>query len=363
MPSLNRVEFPNNFYDITSAMLLVQPEPQYLYAGLFKAALSASLSTPGEIGTPGRSVGGAGDAYSSAERDRLMLSSPMVDLFAAKVDFKGLPGNNIRINRPVFTDSTYTELSRRIPSGASISTTGIVPSSQQTNLTLYRYGGPYDNANSRVAPYPIEAFDAQMGVHKAASIVGTHMRRDFDKFCDSVTRSLLDLGSATDRPEGMTADNDATSAGMFPFTYELLSRVEKNMDDANLPTFGDGFRALVLAPTQVNQLRDDRQYQRAVQGQPQSPLAIIHPQFVASVNKFHIFKSTTLTATANSSSINVYTGHAIAPGCMLGGMGRAPRVVANSNDNYGETVLAIWLADLAFGLSNNTFVRLVKSAA
>jgi hypothetical protein len=361
MPSINRVEFPDNFYDITSAMLLVQPEPQYLYAGLFKAALSVSLTSPGELGLPGRSIGGAGDQYSAAERDRLMLSSPMVDLFAAKVDFKGMPGNNIRIKRPVFTDSTYTELSRRIPSGSSISTTAIAPSSQQTNLTLYRYGGPYDSGNSRVAPYAVEAFDAQMGVHKAASIVGTHLRRDFDKFCDSVTRSLLDLGSSTDRPAGMSADNDATDSGMFPFSYEQLARVEKNMDDANLPTFGDGFRALVLAPTQVNQLRDDRQYQRAAQNFPQ--FNILFPQYVASVNKFHIFKSTTLTATANSSSINVYTGHAIAPGCMLGGMGRAPRVVASTDDNYGEHAKVIWLGDLAFGLSNNTFVRLVKSAA
>lgn len=363
MASLNRVEFPNNFFDITSDMLLVQPEPQYLYAGLFLSALNASLNVPGSIGMPGRDVGGNGSQYSAAERDRLMLSSPMVDLFAAKVDFKGLPGNNIRINRPVFTDSTYTELSRRIPSGASISTTGVVPSSQQTNLTLYRYGGPYDNANSRVAPYPIEAFDAQMGVHRAASIVGTHMKRDFHKFCDSVCKSMLDLASSTDYPEGMTADNDATASGAFPFTYEQLSRVEKLMDDANLPTFGDGFRAIVLHPTQVNQLRNDRQYQRAVQGQPASPLAIIHPQFVQSVNKMHIFKSTTLSTSSNSSSVTIYRGHAIAPGCLLGGMGRAPRVAANSNDNYGETVLALWLADLAFGLSNNTFVRLVSSSA
>lgn len=361
MASYSRVEVPEHFFDLTSDMLLVQPEPQYLYADFFLGALSASLATPGEIGLPGRSVSGAGAAYAPAERDRLMLmgSSLPGELVAAKVDFSGMPGNTLRINRPKFTDSTYTELSRRIPSGTTIGTTGIVPKSEQTNLTLFRYGGPSDGTN--VAPYPIEAFDSQMGIFKAASFIGTHLKRDFHKFCDAVPRALLDLASATDYPEGMTADNDATTAGSFPMTYEQISRVEKNMDDANLPTLSDGFRCLVLHPTQLNQLRNDRQYERAAETFPQ--YSILFPQYVASVNKFHIFKSTTLTTASNSSSVTIYRGHAIAPGALMAGMGRRPRVAPNTNDNYGETVLAIWLADLAFGLADNRFVRLVSSSA
>ncbi len=362
MASYSRASMPEEFYDKTSDMLLVQPEPQYLYAMLMLGALRASLSTGGEIGMPGRSVGGVGAEYSSAESARLMLSSPMTtDLFAAEVNFSAAPGNTIRINRPLFENTTYTESSRRIASGTSISTTPITPSAEQTNLTLFRYGGPYDAANSRVAPYAIEAFDANMGVHKAASIVGTHMKRDFHRFCDRVIGDLLDLASATDRPEGMSADNDATAAGSFPMTYELISRVERQMDDANLPTFGDGFRALVLHPEQVNQLRQDQQYARSAKDFPQ--YNILFPQYVGSVNKFHIFKSTTLDTDSNSSSVTIYKGHALAPGVLLAGMGRPPRVAPSTDDNYGETVKAIWLADLAFGLANNTFVRSVRSSA
>lgn len=360
MPSLSRASMPENFYDITSDMLLAAPEPQYLYAMLMLSALGASLQTPAEMGLPGRAVGGAGGSYSSAERDRLMLSNPMAaEVFAAKVDFNGKPGNTIHINRPVFTNSTYTEASRRIASGSSISTTPITPSAAQTNLTLFRYGGPY--SGSAVAPYAIEAFDANMGVHKAASIVGTHLKRDCHRFLDKVVVDLCDLASATDYPEGMAADNDATVAGAFPFTYEQLSRCEKNMDDASLPTFGDGFRALVLSPTQVNQLRQDQDYQRSAKEFPQ--FNILFPQYVASVNKFHIFKSTTLEAPTNTSSIAIHRGHAIAPGALLAGMGRPLRVVPSTDDNYGETVKVIWLGDLAFGLANNTFVRSVRSSA
>ena len=361
MASFSRAEFPSEFYDKTSDMLLAQPEPQYLYCTLFMGALRASLSVPSSLGLPGRDVGGAGSAYSAEDRDRLMLSDPILDLFAAKVDFNGAPGNTIRINRPVFTNSTYTEASRRIASGTSISTVPITPSGQQTSLTLFRYGGPYDGTNSRVAPYAIEAFDANQGVHKAASIVGSHMRRDCHRFCDAVVTSMLDLASTTVYPEGMTADNDATATGSFPFTYEQLCRVEKSMDDSNLPTFGDGFRALVLHPTQVNQLRQDRAYQRSSHDHP--AYNVLFPSYVKSVNKFHIFKSTTLTTASNGSSVTIYRGHAISPGALLGGMGRPLRVAPSTDDNYGETVKVIWLGDLAWGLANNTLVQLVSSSA
>ena len=44
--------------------------------------------------------------------------------------------------------------------------------------------------------------------------------------------------------------------------------------------------------------------------------------------------------------------HAIAPGAFLGGTGKAPRVAAASDDNYGETAKVIWLAYLALGLAD-----------
>jgi hypothetical protein len=359
MSAFSRVTMPSNFYDITSSMLLTAPEPQYLYAQLFKAALGTGLAVPSELGLPGRAVGGNGAPYSAAERDRLILSSGLPSsLFATTVNFQAMPGSSIRINRPVFTNSTYTAVSRKIATGTTISTTPITPSGAQTNLTVERFGGPYD---STVQPYGIEAFDASMGVHRAASIVGTHLKRDFDKFLDAVWVTLFDLAATAVYPEGMSAVNDATTVGSFPFTFEQLGRTERLMDVANLPTFPDGFRALVLTPIQVEQLGLDGNYNSRAKEFPQ--YSSLFPQYVASVKKFHIFKSNTLATTANSSSVAIQYGHAIAPGAAMGGMGRAPRVAANTNDNYGETVLALWLADLAFALANNEFVYSVRSSA
>lgn len=360
MASYSRASVPQEFFDKASDLLLVQPEPQYFYAQLWLGAMAASLNPGSAMGNPWRAITGVGADYSSADRDRLMLADPMFnEVIAAKFDFNAAPGSTIKINRPVFTNSTYTESARKIPTGTAISTTPITVGSQQTSLTMFRYGGPY--GSSAIQPYGIEAFDANMGIHNAVKLHATHLVRDCHKFLDTVNVQLLDLAATAVYPSGMSAVNDATTVGSFPFTYAQLCDVEQQMDTANLPTFGDGFRALVLTPVQVQQLRADKTYAAAARNFPQ--YNILFPQYVGSVNKFHIFRSNSNTITANGSSVNIHYGHAIAPGALLAGMGRPLRVVNDNNDNYGETVKVIWLGDLAFGLANNTFVYSVRSSA
>src|SRR6185312_7112082 len=328
---------------------------------MFLGALAASLAPVEEAGLPWRAVQGVGANYGTpAERDRLKLASPiMSEIIAAKVDFTAQPGNSMRINRPAYANTTYTEKARRIPSGSSISTVPMGVTSEQTNLTLFRYGGPYDQGNARIAPIAIEAFDANMGVHKLTQIAGNTIVRDMHKFVDAVQSSLLDLAATVVYPDGMTADNDGTSKGSYPFTYEQIIRAERKADDANLPVFADGHRMAVLTPTQVAQLGLDPLYARNAAFHPLYNQ--LFPQYVKSVSKTHIFKSTTLNVVANSSSVNVHYGHYIAPGALLGGMGRRPHVAPSTDDNYGETAKIIWLADLAFGLADNRFVESLRS--
>lgn len=358
--SVSRITLPENFYDISSAKLLAQPEPQYPFASLFLSAIGASLPIPSGLGLDGRQVPSAGSSYSAAERDRLMLAQALPGaLFALGVDFSKTPGNTIRINRPAFSNTTYTEASRKVATGASISTTPIDIGSEQTHLVLQRYAGPYDTTNSRVAPYAIEAFDANMGIHSAPSMVGTHLARDFHRFLDTVHVTIADGGTAV-YPDGMSADNDATTAGSFPLALEQLSRTEQLMDEANLPTLPDGSRVLMLSPYQVKQLRHDPEYM--AQAENHQSFNLLFPNYVGSVGKFHIFKSNTLSQPTNGSSVAVHRGIAMAPGCFMGGMGRAPRVSASTDDNYAETVKVIWLADLAFGVADSRFFRSVRSA-
>lgn len=362
MPDINQVSLPENFYDITSPLLLAQPEPQYLYAQMYLAALSLSLNPEASLGLAGRQVGGTGAPYSPAERDRLMMADPLMSqVVAAKIDFNGLPGSTVRINRPQFTDTTYTIASRRIGLNTSISTQTINAGSEQVSLTLERFAGPYDQANSRPAPYGIDRFSASMGVHNLSSLVGTHLKRDFHKFIDSVQVTLLDTASVTVRPAGMATDDTANVVGQFPMDYDTLNRAELAADNANLPVFPDGSRLLVLTPTQCAQLKLDTDYMELSRNHPE--YNGLFPQYVASVNKLHIFKSNTLNMAANTNTIPIHKGHLIAPGALLGGMGGTPRVAPSTDDNYGEAVKVIWLSYLAFGLADNRFCISVRTSA
>lgn len=356
---VSRVTIPEEFYDITSADLLVQPEPQYAYANLMLAALAIDLNVPDMLGLqlPDRQVGGVGAPYKTAEEDRLQLAKELPgEIFAVKHDFKAGPGHTIRFNRPKYTNSTYTEASRKIGTAQSISTTAIEIGSEQVPLTVARYAGPY--GASAVQPYSIDAFDAQMGVHNLAKLVGTHMKRDFHRFLDTVWVTLLDLASKTTYPNGVAADNDMTAKGSAPLSYEQISRASKTQDEDNLPTFSDGRRLLVVSPTGKKQLKDDPQFARYAEFHKEmNPL---FPGYFGSLPEYHLAVSTTLSKPTNSSSVAIHRAHAIAPGVALAGMGAPPMVVPASDDNYGQQAKVIWLAFLAFGLADNRFVTSVR---
>ncbi len=353
----SRIDLPENYFDKTSDGLLTQPEPQYPLASLFLSALASSLPMPSGIGLDGRQMPSAGASYSSAERDRLALAQALPgSLFALGIDFAKASGNTVRVNRPAFANTTYTQASRKIGTGASISTTAITIGSEQTHLVLERFAGPY---GSGVQPFAIEAFDANMGVHSLPSLVGTQLKRDFHRFLDAVHVVLGDSGTSI-YPDGMAADNDATTAGSYPMTLEQVSRTEEEMDDANLPTLPDASRVLLLSPKQWKQLKHDPEFEAQASFHPEFNL--LFPNYVGSVGKFHVFKSTTLSRPTNSSTVAVHRGIAMAPGCFMGGMGRKPRVAVSTDDNYGEASKVIWLADLAFGIADSRFFRSVRSA-
>ncbi len=358
--SISRISLPENFVDVTSAKLLAQPEPQYVFASLFLSAIGASLPIPSNIGLDGRQPPSAGSAYPSANKDTLRLASELPgSLFALGIDFGKTSGSTVRVNRPAFADTTYTADSRKVATGQTISTTPITIGSEQTHLVLERYAGPYDQANSRVAPYAIESFDANMGLISAASMVGSHLSRDFHKFLDGVHVSLGNGGTAI-YPEGMSADNDATTDGSFPLTVEQLSRTEQLMDEASLPKLADGKRVFVCTAKQWKQLKHDPEY--AANSHEHPEFNILFTSYKSTVGGFHVFVSESLSKTANSSTVAVHKGIALAPGGFMGGMGRAPRVASSTDDNYGETAKAVWIADLAFGIADSRFFRSVRSA-
>lgn len=362
MSSISRATLPNEFFDITSDMLLVQPEPQYLHGALLQAAMGAAMAQISDAGLPFRMLGGSGAAYGTVADDRLMLEQRALSSEAAIVvpELGRMPGHTVRINRPSFTNSTYTQASREIPTGATISTTPGSVGSQQVAITLKRFGGPYDNTAAAVTPLGLEKFDASLSLHKLASIAGKHLKRDYDRFIDAVGVALWASGSTTVVPAGFTDENSFAAAGDGPMDYETLTRVESTLDAANIPRFMNGKRICVLHPRQIQQLKVDPMFQRlAAFHQVKDPL---FTSYVATVGNLDVYVSSTLTTNSNTNSITVYRGQAFGPGMVGCGLGRMPEVMPSSADNYGETVAIVWLMYAGFSVMDNTFGCVVSTS-
>lgn len=355
MPLVNRATLGAEFYDITSAKLLAAPEPQYLYASLWKIALSATLAIGSGLSFRG-DIGGQGAPYSSAEQDRAVFDDPIYkDAIVVVPELGHGPGHTVRINRPQFANTTYTQASREIAMGTSISTTPINVGSDQVSMTLKRFGGPYDQANGNVAPYGVDRFDASQSIHSLGSVVGSHLMRDFDRSVENFVGGLLSLASTTLYPSGYTATTDFSDAGGDgPMSMKTLSRIETAMDNANLPSFADGYRCVVTHPLAIEQLKDDPQFARYSEFHPPvNPL--LARNYYKSVGRLHIFKSTTLPTTTNGASGTVYETHAFAPGVIGSAIGEMPRTAPSTADNYGEWALVIWLMYAAFQNLDNRF--------
>jgi hypothetical protein len=355
MPYIGQYSLPQEFFDTTSAKLLIQPEPQYLYAQAWKRALNVAFQIQAErLGiAPYRSVPSGGAAYlQNPEVDRLMFSDPIMDaMVLVQPELGKAPGDTIRVNRPSFTDSTYTLAVRTIPSGTVISTTPIDVASEQTYINILRLGGPYSTSQGAVAPYGVERFDAQRMIHSASDIVGLHLKRDFDKFLEAVMVFLYDQLSTTVLPKGMVDKTTPVVAGDYPMSHQVLADVEESLRNNHVPMFPGGKYVGVLLPRQANQLQQDKQFlEMARYNQQFNPLYA--GSYWADYGVFKLYQSTTLTVDPIAGSINtpIYNAHFFGPGVVGSGVGELPRVWPSTNDNYGQMPLVIWLMNAGFSV-------------
>jgi hypothetical protein len=368
MPIINRASLPEEFYDITSAKVLVQPDPQFIFALLAKMAMGSAmmLAAANQLGiTPSRQIPNTGAQYTLPGADRLGLAAldPQVNNIILSIAELGTPqiGQTVRINRPRYGSGGFTLASREIPSGNVISTTPIDLQSEQVTVTLKRYGGPYDPANANVAPFALDRFDASRSVHSIAQVVGTHMQRDFDKWIDTVVAAFLAAGSTTLWPQGFTADNNSAVAEDMPGDIDLLFRGYETLKTANIPMFPNGRYRAFITPKFSRQLKNDPQaasYNRYDTGglnPVTAPGGMPQTGYLFSFTGCDVYESTTLPATANSNAINVTTSIMAGPGMMAMGCGQLPYVTSSTDDNYGESAKAVWLSYLGFNLADARF--------
>lgn len=379
MPVISRATLPAEFFDRTSSMMLVQPEPQYLYAQMvFAADLQAELraNPDGFSLMPGRGISGGDGAVVKpfAENQLQLVDSTRIVGEAIAVSgelAKGNVGHTIRMNRPVFANTTYSAASRLVSTGSTISTTPISLTAEQVSITIQRFAGPYDQSNSRVAPFAIDRFDAQRSVHDLVATVGVQLQRDRMKYLDSVYAAIFDSPVSTNiifpgDPTNALAGSDASAFpsatnGYRPLDAESIFRAEQKMADNYIPRFSSGKYLLVVSPQQARQLRTDPAFQRMSVFQPDnSPLK---QSYVGTLGLVDIYQSSTNTVdTATVSGVSINHGIMFGPG-YVGRVkdGEGCRVMDSTDDNYGETPKVIWLAYEGQSLLDNRFVVSIHS--
>ena len=368
MPLIARASLGAEFEDRTSPMLLVQPEPQYLYAMLWKMALHASMPREsGSLGWREPSIGTGGFEYTELEKDQLIFEDPIYTGTFINVQELGQRlGQTIRINRPLYANTTYNQSSREIANGSLISTTPINVGSEQVSVTIKRFGGPYDQTNGNVAPFGVDRFDASKAIHSTAELVGTQLQRDFDRTIDYWVGEYLALGytslyangyTSTTQFYGGAATGGLNSAGYgeAPFSISLLNQIERTMQNLNLPKMPNGRRAVVVSPLAIQELKDDPVFLRQSEFHP--PINFLLSQsYYRTLGNMDIFQSTTLPTTTNGNSGQVvYQVQAFAPGVLGSGIAEMPRVAKSSADNYGEWALVVWLLYAGFSLLDSRF--------
>lgn len=368
MAIINRASLSEEFFDITSAMMLVQPEPQYVFAYLAKQALANAMSVVpgGALGiTPQRAIGASGAPYTMPGADRLLLAAPDGQLNQVIMSIADLSkpqiGHTVRINRPKYGSGGFSLANREVTSGTTISTTAIDLQSEQVTITLKRYGGPYDANQSAVAPFAIDRFDATRAVHALVGIVGTHMQRDFDKWLDTVVAQFLSAGSTTLWPQGFAADANSQVAGDMPMDIDLLFRAYEQLKNASIPTFSNGRYKAFIGPTQARQLKNDPQaaayFRYDIQGMNPvtAPAALPNAGYLTSIAGVDLFEATTLQSTLNAQSVPVTTSLMVGPAMMGMGVGALPRVAYSTDDNYGESAKVVWLFYAGLNLFDSRF--------
>lgn len=359
---ITRATLSTEFFDVTSAKMLIQPQPQYLHAQLWKQAVNASLGTPDDLAMMMERMpnGAEGAAVPTLDQLQLLLDDPIYsEAFVNVTELGKTPGHTVRLNRPAFAATTYTEAAREIVGGTSISTVPVDIVNEQVSVTLKRYAGPYDQTNSRVAPFAADRFDANLSLHSIAKLLGLQLVQDWNKTIDTIVVSLMDLASTTLYPLGFSADNDATAVDAMPLDMDTILRAQEVMDAASIPRFGNGQRALAIDPRGCRQLANDPQFAaEAVYAPPLN--TVLKKSYYKTVGGFDLFKTATLNAPANASSVPVFRCQAFGPGVIGSGLGEMPRVTFSTDDNYGEQAKVIWLTYAAFRLLDNRFCVSVR---
>lgn len=380
MSSIHRGSLPANFEDfrssVTSALVLPQPEPQYLFAHwamagrLSLAALNAGMPSVQQY------ISMAADgAPVPPDLDRMARTADTYPGFVQAIDSFGKGrGDTIKFQRPVFSTGGLTETARELSTAQTISTTGLAIQSEEVPIVLKQYHGPYAANGSAVQPYAIEEFDAKYRANKLqlSSLCSLHLRRDYVKWLDAVIRNKFLQSSNVTFPTNITNAASFVAGGNKKYTLSQFLDARKTLSDREWMKFPNG-RYVCIVPTDFNtQMLEDLDYQELSKSHPEKNQLY---GYISSVQDIDFFECTTLQSYAPASTLEgqtVASGVTLKEAIMVGpgaiGFGTAvssqsgvvgPEARFADDTNFGLVAKVIWYALHAFAMLDDRGVQRV----
>ncbi len=364
--AVSRVTVPQEFYDITSSLLLKQPTPEFFFAKLALAAqarAAISNTDAASVLTGPRGVSSQGAAVMGLDEHQLSLATDPLAMAITGVEdaSKAGVGETIRFNRPVFAGGNYTTAGRTINQASTISLTPIEIGMEQTSLTVLKQSGPRSSAGSEVQPFAIDRLASQRSVHSLVQLVGLNLVYDRCATLDGVFKALFDLGSLVQRPAGISADANFPTTGEVPLDLDTLLRAEEQLRTANIPRFSDGTYFAIVSPKQMRQLRTDPDFaKQSVFSPGMNP--ILNSSVTLVGQSIRVVECSTVPTDTSTVTPNVIQrGMMFGPGAVGFGVADPCRIVAANEDNYGETVKVIWMAYEASGMLDSGMICSLRS--
>lgn len=254
--------------------------------------------------------------------------------------------STVTFNQPDLPTGTYSETSRRLTEGTVVSTTAQAITMTQKTLTLREYGGPHNS--SIVTPFGITEKMLKMAKHDLASLVGSFLRRDRNKFLNSVrmddmltTTQVVIPGSVA---EGSVTASQAASAAW-------LRLYNEKMKTQLVPTFPNGRWKLVIGTRQERELKADSDVKAALNYWAQLNPLVVSGQ-IGVYENFDIFVDTLIPTkgVGAGSAVTGYQSVAFGPYHLGHGSVFGPEPREADDTDFGRELRIMWLALEAHGI-------------
>jgi hypothetical protein len=259
-----------------------------------------------------------------------------------------VPGTtSMLFDRPVLPTGTYTETSRRLTEGTAVNSGSLAVTMTQTTLTTREYGGPHDGSN--VVPFGITEFLKNRSKHDVIGLVGGFLRRDRNRWLDTVFMNLLLAATTVITPdasaEGAITAGQAASAAW-------LSAIKKSLKDTKIPPFPNGNHRLIINTRQEKELKADTtireqlRYLTLAGGNP------LFAGYVGTYDGLDMITSTMLPTkgVGSASAVTGYQAVAFGPHGIGQGIAMEPEPRYADDTDFGRQLRVMWVSNEAIGM-------------